>query len=69
MYIVVATHCETDQNGDTIQPRQMRDEWWAKESYEEAEAFYNYLIEGPNLYSASICAVIKSTDYEGVNDG
>ena len=66
MYIVAATHCEPDQNGDTIQPRQMRDDWWAIESYKEAEAFYSYLIEGPNLYSASICAVIKSTDYEGV---
>jgi len=75
MYIVVATHCEPDQNGDTIpdrfslQPREVRDDWWAIESYKEAEAFYSYLIEGPNLYSASICAVIKSTDYEGVNSG
>jgi hypothetical protein len=66
MYIVVATYCETDQDGDTIQPREMRDEWIAEESYEEAEAFYNSIIKEPNIYSASICAVIKSTDYEGV---
>lgn len=33
------------------------------EAYGEAEAFYNELLQQEDLYSASICKIIKSTDY------
>ena len=35
-----------------------------EETLEQAQALYNELHELPNLYSASIAAVIESTDYD-----
>ncbi len=37
------------------------------ETREEADIFYQLLLKNDNLYSASLSAVIESTDYESVN--
>lgn len=56
MYIVVATFSE--ENG------RHRDHWETAETRAEAERKYRDLLKQDDLYTASICAVVKSTDYE-----
>ena len=41
-----------------------RDHWETYETIEGCEAAYNKLIENTVVYTASICDVVKSTDYE-----
>lgn len=41
-------------------------EWATFESREDAEQCYQDLLEDDNTYTASICAVVKSTDYDAV---
>ena len=38
-------------------------DWKAYETLQEAEAVYNNLINREDLYTASICKPVKSTDY------
>lgn len=40
------------------------DNWVAFESLWEAKERYDYLLERDDTYSAHICSVIESTDYE-----
>ena len=40
-------------------------DWKAYETLQEAEAVYNNLINRKDLYTASICKPIQSTDYFG----
>jgi hypothetical protein len=42
------------------------DHWFAHETYMECQEQYNRLLQLEEVYSASICTVLKSTDYEGV---
>lgn len=56
-WIVVSTFTEPDSGAETLD-----DEWQAYETYEEACAAYATVIEN-GAYSASVCAVVKSTDY------
>ena len=39
------------------------DHWEAHEKLDSAKAFYKMLIKRDDVYSASICGVIESTDY------
>lgn len=57
MYIVVWTV----RHDPRIGPDQ--DHWTACETMEEAEAEYQHLVREDIVYTASICGVIKSTDY------
>lgn len=43
---------------------ELKDHWAVYEDLKDAEAQYKKLLELPHLYSASICGVIKSTDYK-----
>jgi hypothetical protein len=42
------------------------DHWLPYDTYQEAVTNYDKLVEMEEVYSASICQVIESTDYEGV---
>jgi hypothetical protein len=39
------------------------DGWWTCETMQEAEKHYAELLKSHYLHSASICSVVKSTDY------
>ena len=39
------------------------DEWMVHETLAEARKHYGQLLEADDLHSASICAVVESTDY------
>ena len=39
-------------------------DWSTHETLEEAEKEYQYLLDCPQIYTASICGVIQSTDYD-----
>lgn len=56
MYIVAWSLRDEDEDIDT-------DQWAACETLEEARAYYAAVLEDPNLYTASIAAVVESTDY------
>ena len=40
------------------------DHWKAFDSLEDARSEYNQIINRDDIFSASICGVIESTDYE-----
>ena len=54
-YIVV---CSTEEE------KYIQDQWRHFESYQDAKNWYEHLLTVPNLYSASICTPIESTDYD-----
>lgn len=61
MYIVAYTLNPTGSWQPTT--RRERDFWTAHETLEEARRHYRMLVRMDNLYTASICTVIESTDY------
>ena len=38
-------------------------DWSTHETFEEAKTEYQFLLDCPSIYTASICSVIESTDY------
>ncbi len=40
------------------------DTWLATESLDDAQRMYDTLVQDPRVWTVSICAVLKSTDYE-----
>ena len=62
MFLVVWTECHEGEQGAA----QYEDHWLAYDTYQEAVTNYDRLVEMEEVYSASICQVIESTDYEGV---
>jgi len=56
--------CWSTNNTGSIIDTKTEDHWLAEESYDEALRLYQTLAKNENVYSASICAVHKSTDYE-----
>ena len=38
-------------------------DWSSHETLEEAQKEYQFLLDCPQIYTASICSVIESTDY------
>lgn len=42
-------------------------DWSTHETFDEAEKEYQFLLNCPQIYTASICSVIESTDYDPVN--
>jgi len=57
-WIVVAMFTEPDSGAATVD-----EEWHVYETYESALAAYDSVIEA-GAYSASVCAVVRSTDYD-----
>jgi len=62
MFLMVWTECHEGEQGVA----QYEDHWLAYDTYQEAVTNYDRLVEMEEVYSASICQVIESTDYEGV---
>lgn len=62
MFLVVWTECHEGHEGVA----QYEDHWLAYDTYVEATENYDKLLEMEEVYSASICTVIESTDYEGI---
>ena len=44
--------------------RDGKDRYQVYEDRREAEVMYESLLDNDNVYSANLCAVLKSTDYE-----
>lgn len=42
------------------------DHWLAYDTYAECVQNYDRLLQLDEVFSASICTVVKSTDYEGI---
>ena len=42
------------------------DHWIAYDTYVECSEHYDKLLQLEEVYSASICTVVESTDYEGI---
>ena len=57
-WIVVALFTDDVSDGTHTE-----EEWHVYESYDDALTAYDILIEN-GVYSASVCAVVKSTDYD-----
>jgi hypothetical protein len=57
-WIVVALFTEPDSGATTVD-----EEWHVYESYTDALEAYDSVVEN-GAYSASICAVVRSTDYD-----
>lgn len=62
MFLMVWTECHEGEEGVA----QYEDYWLAYDTYQEAVTNYDRLVGMEEVYSASICQVIESTDYEGV---
>lgn len=62
MFLVVWTECHEGKNGKAM----YEDHWLAYDTYAEGAENYDKLLEMEEVYSASICTVIESTDYEGI---
>lgn len=59
-FIVVASFLKKGQ----LYEKDLIDEWSAHSEIERAKKAYNNHLQRDDLYSASICKVIVSTDYE-----
>ena len=62
MFLVVWTECHEGVEGRAM----YEDHWLAYDTYVEAAENYDKLLEMEEVYSASVCTVIESTDYEGI---
>lgn len=62
MFMMVWTECHEGESGRPT----YEDHWLPYDTYQEAVTNYDKLIDMEEVYSASICQVIESTDYEGV---
>lgn len=61
MFLVVWTEKHEGAKGPVYE-----DHWIAHESYVEATEDYDRLVGLEETYTASICGVIESTEYEGL---
>ena len=63
MYIVCYTIRQKKEN---LLPEEyeFHSDWQSFETLQEAEAVYNNLLNREDLYTASICKTVKSTDYK-----
>ena len=43
-------------------------DWSTHETLEEAQKEYQFLLDCPQIYTASICGVIESTDYSPIQN-
>lgn len=59
MYIVVYVTREVKPDGGLFE----HSDWSTHETFEDALKEYENLLDCPSIYTASICGVIKSTDY------
>ena len=59
MYIVVHEMRELNPDGSLFK----HPDWSTHETFEEAKTEYEFLLDCPSIYTASICSVIESTDY------
>ena len=62
MFLMVWTECHEGEDGEV----QYEDHWLPYDTYQEAVRNYDKLVDMEEVYSASICQIIESTDYEGV---
>ena len=62
MFLMVWTECHEGEDGKA----QYEDHRLPYDTYQEAVTNYDKLLEMEEVYSASVCAVIESTDYEGI---
>jgi len=62
MFMMVWTECHEGEAGRPM----YEDHWLPYDTYQEAVANYDKLVDMEEVYSASICQVIESTDYEGM---
>lgn len=60
MYLVVYATRSMGQNSDRLK---LTDHYEAFETLAAAETCYDALVTHANTYSASICSVLRSTDY------
>jgi len=60
--MMVWTECHEAKDGQA----DYEDHWLPYDTYQEAVSNYDKLIEMEEVYSASVCQIIESTDYEGV---
>ena len=61
MFLMVWTECHEGEDGKA----QYEDHWLPYDTYREATQNYDKLVDMEEVYSASICQIIESTDYEG----
>ena len=62
MFLVVWTERHEAENGNAV----YEDHWLAYDTYADAAENYDKLLEQEEVYSASVCTVVESTDYEGI---
>lgn len=62
MFLLVWTECHEGREGVAM----YEDHWLAYDTYVEATEYYDRLLQQDEVYSASVCSVIESTDYEGI---
>jgi len=59
MYIVAYVVREANPDGSLFE----HSDWSTHETLEDAQKEYQFLLDCPSIYTASICSVIESTDY------
>lgn len=62
MFLLVWTECHEGREGEA----QYEDHWIAYETYMECTEHYDRLLQQDEVYVASVCTVVESTDYEGI---
>ena len=63
-YLVVWTHQIEGVKGTPSGVNKiMHDQWMAFDSYMDARSMYRKLIKRDDIYSASVCIPVDSTDY------
>ncbi len=63
MYIVIWSLVDRANPGNLI------DFWQPHENLDQATKFYEALLEHSDIYTASICGVMRSTDYDAAPKG
>jgi hypothetical protein len=56
--LMMPTYCSR------LKPDDVTDHWEAHDTLEKATARYEALIERDDIYIASICSIVRSTDYD-----
>ena len=59
MYIIAYAIREVNPDGSLFE----HSDWSTHETLEDAQKEYEALLDHSSIYSASICSVVKSTDY------
>lgn len=63
MFIVVWVENNTKPYDESACDDDLTDIWEARHNFEDADKLYKELLKRENVYTASLCTTLRSTDY------